>query len=146
MQGHFWYLALDENCLKIASAGSARFLATKVAIDSLVLGPLYVLAFYAFGSIAIDMSGWEGLKKKVQQDFLATYIAELAIWPAFQLCNFARIPVRHQLLAVNSMTLVDATFLSWARSQDDWVSGLSGRAARSGQPAGQAHPPSLGRG
>lgn len=37
-----------------------------------------------------------------------------------QAFNFTRIPVEHQLLAVNCMTLLDASFLSWARNQDDW--------------------------
>ncbi len=36
---------------------------------------------------------------------------------AAQAFNFTRIPVEHQLLAVNGMTLIDACFLSWARSQ-----------------------------
>jgi protein Mpv17 len=31
------------------------------------------------------------------------------------------VPVNHQLLVVNLATLVDAVFLCWARSQDDWV-------------------------
>lgn len=28
--------------------------------------------------------------------------------------------MQHQLLVVNSMTVVDAAFMSWARNQDDW--------------------------
>ncbi|GIL58953.1 hypothetical protein Vafri_13955 [Volvox africanus] len=55
------------------------------------------------------------------QDFIPTYTAELAVWPLFQAFNFTRIPVEHQLLAVNGATLIDACFLSWARSQEDWV-------------------------
>ncbi|KAF5836930.1 hypothetical protein DUNSADRAFT_5261 [Dunaliella salina] len=80
------------------------------------------IAFYAFGSAAIDRSGWQGFKHKIDKDFLSTYMAELVIWPAFQTFNFVKIPVQHQLLAVNFMTLVDASFLSWARNQENWVS------------------------
>lgn len=175
------------------------------------------VAFYAWGSFAIDQSGWHGFKEKIQKDFVSTYLAELAIWPAFQvdtsriqlrsfnlrscllccnlqtccnlahlahagsiqsflpfpwlLCvtlmppgdsllecscfeavrlsslspenlntfkktfldcpcllqtfNFVRVPVEHQLLAVNFMTLVDASFLSWARGQESWWVHLS---------------------
>lgn len=41
--------------------------------------------------------------------------------PHPQAVNFTKIPVEHQLLAVNCATLLDAMFLSWARAQDDWV-------------------------
>ena len=40
-------------------------------------------------------------------------MAELAFWPAFQAFNFWKVPVRHQLLAVNFGCLLDATFLCW---------------------------------
>lgn len=32
--------------------------------------------------------------------------------------NFWKVPVQHQLLVVNSATIVDAAFMSWARNQD----------------------------
>uniref|UniRef100_A0A7S3VGX4 Peroxisomal membrane protein MPV17 n=1 Tax=Dunaliella tertiolecta TaxID=3047 RepID=A0A7S3VGX4_DUNTE len=120
--GHYWYLGLDAMAHKYFAAGSSRLIATKVIVDSLILGPLYVIAFYAFGSAVIDRSGWQGFKHKIDKDFISTYLAELVIWPAFQTFNFVKVPVQHQLLAVNFMTLVDASFLSWARNQENWVS------------------------
>jgi len=42
------------------------------------------IAFYAWGSVAIDKSGWEGFMDKLHKDFVPTYLAELVIWPAFQ--------------------------------------------------------------
>eukprot|EP00967_Tisochrysis_lutea_P141630 scaffold260522_cov19-Tisochrysis_lutea.AAC.1 len=42
------------------------------------------IAFYAFGSAVIDRSGWQGFKHKIDKDFISTYLAELVIWPAFQ--------------------------------------------------------------
>ena len=55
----------------------------------------------------------QDVRDKIRHDFLSTYIAELAIWPAYQTFNFAKVPVRHQLLFVNSGCLIDATFLCW---------------------------------
>ena len=55
----------------------------------------------------------QDVKHKIERDFVSTYLAELAFWPAFQAFNFAKVPVRHQLLAVNSACLLDATFLCW---------------------------------
>ena len=74
-------------------------------------------AFYLWGALMIDNTGLEGFKKKITKDFVPTYAAELCIWPPFQLFNFTRIPVEHHLLAVNLMTVLDVSFLSWARSQ-----------------------------
>ena len=53
------------------------------------------------------------VKQKLRNDFWSAYLAELAFWPAFQAVNFWKVPVRHQLLAVNLACLVDATFLCW---------------------------------
>ena len=56
---------------------------------------------------------WQAIKRKVQQDFWSTYLAELAVWPGFQTLNFWKVPVQHQLLVVNLASLIDSTFLCW---------------------------------
>ena len=55
----------------------------------------------------------QDVKQKWKRDFWPTWLAELALWPAIQTLNFAKVPVRHQLLVVNSICLFDATFLCW---------------------------------
>ena len=55
----------------------------------------------------------QDVKDKCKRDFLSAYAAELVFWPAFQAVNFWKVPVRHQLLAVNTACLLDATFLCW---------------------------------
>lgn len=123
--GHFWYIGLDKWARSVFLPGTPAFFAAKVFVDSFVLGPIYVLAFYAWGAAAIDRTGFEGFRDKVKKDFIPTFAAELSIWPLFQSFNFTRIPIEHQLLAVNFMTLLDASFLSWARTQEDWVATVS---------------------
>jgi hypothetical protein len=56
-----------------------------------------------------------------------TYAAELAFWPLVQTANFSYVPVRHQLLAVNTFSLLDAAFISWAGNQKDWLGKMMGR-------------------
>lgn len=56
----------------------------------------------------------------MQVDFIPTYTAELAFWPAVQTLNFSKVPVRHQLLVVNTFSLLDAAFISWVGHQEDW--------------------------
>ncbi len=55
----------------------------------------------------------QDVKRKCKSDFWSAYAAELVFWPAFQAVNFWKVPLRHQLLAVNLACLLDATFLCW---------------------------------
>lgn len=71
-------------------------------------------------SVVSDPQVTPNVHAQVKQDFIATYLAELVIWPGFQTYNFVKVPVQHQLLAVNCVSLIDATFLSWSRCQEDW--------------------------
>ncbi len=63
--GHFWYHYLDLFASRLLSVGTPSFLAAKVAADTLIMGPLYVVAFYAWGCALIDGSGFEGFKHKI---------------------------------------------------------------------------------
>ena len=119
--GHYWYIGLDWFCAQMFSSGSKKFLAAKILLDSVVLTPIYVLAFYAWGAVVMDGTGWKGFKDKTMSDFLPTFAAEMGFWPLFQCFNFTRIPLEHQLLAVNLAMIFDASFLSWTRAQDDWL-------------------------
>lgn len=58
----------------------------------------------------------QDVKRKCKNDFWSAYAAELVFWPAFQAVNFWKVPLRHQLLAVNLACLLDATFLCWCVS------------------------------
>lgn len=83
---------------------------------------------------------WQDVATKIRRDFLSTYMAELAFWPAFQTLNFWKVPVRHQLLTVNTACLLDATFLCWCSpvspfSRHDFT--LAGDWLPAHKPAGQ---------
>lgn len=60
----------------------------------------------------------------MEVDFLPSLAAEVCVWPFFQALSFWKIPVKHQLLAVNMFAVFDAAFLSWARNSDDWYNNL----------------------
>ena len=122
--GHFWYLGIDKLCTKWFTPGSASFIATKVIGDTAAMGPFYVTFFFAFGTAAIDNGTWSDFTEKMRKDFVPTLAAEVMVWPVVQTFNFARVPVQHQLLVVNGMTIVDAAFISWARNREDWLGTL----------------------
>jgi len=60
--GHYWYLGLDGWCAYAFRPGTPIFLAAKIVADQVILGPVYVLAFYLWGALMIDNTGIEGFK------------------------------------------------------------------------------------
>ena len=133
MKQKFWYAELDAAARRLFPRGGAdvhrwRYLGFKVAADTLVFGAAHVAAAFLFQELVIapppssaDADGGGRLAAagaKLRADFGVTFAAAAAVWPAVQLANFAAVPVRHQLLAVNVAGLADAAFLAFAKTSD----------------------------
>ncbi|XP_022755044.1 protein Mpv17-like isoform X1 [Durio zibethinus] len=118
--GHFWYEGLDR-FIKLRlqlRPKSARFVATKVAMDGLIFGPFDLLVFFTYMGFSNGKSV-DQVKEDVKRDFLPALILEGAVWPIVQVANFRYVPVRYQLLYVNIFCLLDSAFLSWIDQQKD---------------------------
>lgn len=89
----------------------------QTAADNLLYSPLYVLGFFAFGCLAIDGMTGQQFNEKLRSEFVPTMVAEAVLWPPYMAFVFSKVPVQHQLLAVNVATLFDVCFLSWIRMQ-----------------------------
>jgi len=124
--GHYWYLNLDKVTGRFLAVGSRANVAAKVAADSFFYGPLHIALFFSFSALLAG-EGVEGATRKVKKDFLPTATFELAVWPAIQALNFSRVPVQHQLLAVNMLAIFDSSFLCWATHQEDWAGELTNK-------------------
>ncbi|KAF5461589.1 hypothetical protein F2P56_017670 [Juglans regia] len=118
--GHFWYEGLDRfiRFRLLLQPNSFRFVATKVAVDGIIFGPLDLLVFFTYMGFSTGKSAPQ-IKEDVKRDFLPALILEGGIWPILQVANFRYIPVRYQLLYVNFFCLVDSCFLSWIEQQQD---------------------------
>ncbi|PNH07346.1 Protein SYM1 [Tetrabaena socialis] len=90
-----------------------------VTVDNLLYSPIYVLAFFAYGCMAIDGLGPAAFAAKMKEEFLPTMVTEALMWPPYMAAVFSRVPVKHQLLAVNVATLFDVCFLSWVRTKHE---------------------------
>lgn len=118
--GHFWYEGLDR-VIKSRfrmQQNSFRFVATKVALDGVIFGPLDLLVFFTYMGFSNGKSVPQ-IKEDVKRDFLPALVMEGGIWPVLQVANFRYIPVRYQLLYVNFFCLLDSCFLSWIEQQQD---------------------------
>ncbi|KAK6129697.1 hypothetical protein DH2020_036563 [Rehmannia glutinosa] len=118
--GHFWYEGLDRIIrvrLKLRP-NSFRFVAAKVAADGIIFGPVDLLVFFTYMGFASGKTSTQ-VKEDVKRDFLPALILEGGVWPVVQVANFRFVPVRYQLLYVNSFCLLDSCFLSWIEQQED---------------------------
>lgn len=118
--GHFWYEGLDRiirTRFKM-QPNSFRFVATKVALDGVIFGPLDLLVFFSYMGFSNGKSIPQ-IKEDVKRDFLPALVMEGGIWPILQVANFRYVPVRYQLLYVNFFCLLDSCFLSWIEQQED---------------------------
>jgi len=97
---------------------SLRFVATKVALDGVIFGPLDLLVFFTYMGFSNGKSIPQ-IKEDVKRDFLPALVMEGGIWPILQVANFRYVPVRYQLLYVNFFCLLDSCFLSWIEQQED---------------------------
>ncbi|XP_047943738.1 PXMP2/4 family protein 2-like [Salvia hispanica] len=128
--GHYWYEGLDRIIrvrLKL-QPNSFRFVASKVAADGIIFGPVDLLVFFTYMGFSSGKNAAQ-VKEDVKRDFLPALVLEGAIWPAVQVVNFRFVPVRNQLLYVNLFCLLDSCFLSWIEQQQDapWKRWLKSR-------------------
>ncbi|KAF8643684.1 hypothetical protein HU200_066744 [Digitaria exilis] len=98
--GHYWYEYLDRFIRRRFQPNTFKFVASKVAADGFLFGPLDLLLFFSYVGLGQGRMGG-------------------TIWPAVQIANFRFIPVRYQLLYVNLFCLLDSCFLSWIEQQGD---------------------------
>ncbi|KAK4419998.1 Rhomboid-like protein 11, chloroplastic [Sesamum alatum] len=115
-----WYEGLDRFIrfqLKL-QPNSFRFVGTKVAVDSIIFGPLDLLVFFTYMGFSLGKTASQ-VKEDVKRDFLPALVVEGGVWPILQVVNFRFVPVRYQLLYVNIFCLLDSCFLSWLEQQED---------------------------
>ncbi|KAI8547319.1 hypothetical protein RHMOL_Rhmol07G0185900 [Rhododendron molle] len=118
--GHFWYEGLDQvmKSRLHLQPKSMRFVASKVALDGIIFGPLDLLVFFSYMGFSSGKSATQ-VKDDVKRDFIPAFVLEGGIWPLLQVANFRFVPVRYQLLYVNLFCLLDSCFLSWVEQQQD---------------------------
>lgn len=121
--GHYFYMGMDQVVTRYFKIGTFGFVLAKVLGDELLFGPVHVGGYFAWMTLA-EGGSLQDVKHRIQQDFIPTFMAECLYWPFIQGFNFWKVPVKHQLLVVNTACLADSTFLSWAKAQDDWTKDL----------------------
>lgn len=97
---------------------SARSVATKVAMDSLIFGPIHLFVFFTYMGLSAGKTIPQ-VKEDLKRNYFPALILEGGVWPVVQIFNFWYVPVKYQLLYVNLFCLLDSAFLSWLEQQKD---------------------------
>ncbi|XP_019447669.1 PREDICTED: protein sym-1-like [Lupinus angustifolius] len=118
--GHFWFESLDKFIrLKLhLMPQSARAVATKVAMDGIIFGPVNLFVFFTYMGLCSGKTIPQ-VKEDIKKNYFAALILESSMWPFVQVFNFRYVPVKYQLLYVNFFCLLDSAFLSWLDQQKD---------------------------
>lgn len=97
---------------------SVRFVATKVAMDGIIFGPIHLFVFFTYMGFSAGKTIPQ-VKEDLKKNFLPALLLEGGVWPIVQVVNFRYVPLKYQLLYVNLFCLLDSAFLSWLEQQKD---------------------------
>ncbi|CAH1954105.1 unnamed protein product [Acanthoscelides obtectus] len=104
-----WYRVLAS---RFGDTGTFNVAVKKMALDQLVFAPSFLALFITTVSFT-DGRNWRETKQQLIHKYPDIYLTNLTIWPAVQLVNFSFIPLRHQLLLVQSVAILWNCYLSW---------------------------------
>ncbi|XP_019867108.1 protein Mpv17-like [Aethina tumida] len=109
-----WYKFLDKKF--IAQAGQLvnkkHVLFKKVALDQFVFAPSFIAVFLGVLNAAEGRNLSE-TRKEITNKYPDILTANYKLWPWVQLVNFYFVPLRHQVLVVQSVALLWNTYISW---------------------------------
>ncbi|CCH42690.1 hypothetical protein BN7_2234 [Wickerhamomyces ciferrii] len=84
---------------------------TKTSIDQLGFAPLGIPLYYSIMTL-LENKKFEEVQIKLKENWLPTLKVNWMIWPIFQIFNLSIIPVQHQLMAVNILSIFWNSYLS----------------------------------
>lgn len=113
--GDKWYKILN----KIHIPGNSNYpfinkskdAVARMAVDQLIWAPVGIPLYYFVMSI-LEMNPLSQTKKKLEENWWPTLRANWMVWPTFQVVNLGFVPVQHQLLGVNVISIAWNTYLS----------------------------------
>jgi len=111
-----WYGVLERRLG--ASGRLAPF--KKVAVDQLAFNPVFTSVFLTANGLSQGLQ-WPQLKDNIKRDYVDIILAGWTVWPAVQIINFSFVPLRHQVLTVQTFALFWNTYLAWKtnRTRDE---------------------------
>lgn len=93
---------------------SWKILSFKLFADMFLFDPLYLALFFTATSL-IEGRSMRVAREKLRDDFLKTYLIDVAVWLPIQAVNFRFIPVIYQPLLVQAVNVGWNAYLSFVQ-------------------------------
>lgn len=136
--GHTWYRHLHVFTNRTLRMSTWQMISTKLAADALVFGPMHVTALLTWTHF-LNARPAQDLPGVFKSQFLSMVAAEATIWTPVQYLNFTLLPVQHQQMFVNVVTILEAAVLSWLA--EDHSNDHSEKVANESSQQGPHHTP-----
>lgn len=91
---------------------SAKAIASKIALDQIVMSPIGTTLFYLVTSVLQGETSQ--VPSKLKEKFVPTLIASYTLWPAAHAINFKFVPSQQRILYTNIVSVSTSTFLEWS--------------------------------
>jgi len=104
----WWYRALS----RVFPRASASTTVLKVALDQGAFIPGMLASFLVLNAALKGLDKRE-IKEILTRDYFQLLLANYQLWPLAMALNFYLMPVKHQVLFTNSVSLAWNTYLSW---------------------------------
>jgi hypothetical protein len=119
--GDKWYRILSTvkfpgAALKNQKLNTLRNTIARTAVDQLGWAPVGIPLYFTVMS-QLEGKSYKETKIKLEENWWPTLKANWTVWPLFQLFNLGLVPVQHQLLTVNLISIAWNTYLSLRNSQ-----------------------------
>jgi len=119
--GDKWYKVLSKikfpgSPMGNPKADSIRNGFLKMSVDQLGFAPIGIPLYYSIMTLMENQS-IDGISEKLKENWLPTLKVNWMVWPIFQIFNLTLIPVQHQLLCVNVVSIFWNTYLSMRNAQ-----------------------------
>lgn len=88
----------------------------KVAIDQSTFAPCLMATLITSINI-LEGNSFQYSIEQLKLKYVDVMLTNYKIWPAVQLCNFYFVPLKHQVLVVQSVALFWNAYLSWKTKQ-----------------------------
>lgn len=107
-----WYKFLAK---KIKQDGKF-WVVKKVAIDQSTFAPCLMATLITSINL-LEGNSFQYSVEQLKEKYFDVMSTNYKIWPAVQLCNFYFVPLKHQVLVVQSVALFWNAYLSWKTKQ-----------------------------
>lgn len=106
-----WFLVLERIAPVPLSGCKFQAAFGKVFLDQAFYAPCYIVMFISVVGFMQGL-GVEGIRKKLEDEYVGIMMASYTIWPSVQFLNFTLVPFQHRILTVNIVGLFWRTYLA----------------------------------